>query len=145
MKGLPSRSGPPRSTKFRQLRLELHRALEKIASKRFVSGAPFDEDQFVESEAMLQRALTDAGYAYARVTRDATVDLVHRTADIVMRVEPGAPAVFGAVTIEGLDGLPEGPGSARPGYRRRARRIRPTAWKRLGWPRSISASSRRSR
>jgi outer membrane protein insertion porin family/translocation and assembly module TamA len=76
---------------------------------RLVKGEPFEEEAFEASEASARRALTDRGYAYAKVTRDAAVDIVARTADVVLTVDPGAPMKFGAVRIVGLGGLPEGP------------------------------------
>jgi outer membrane protein insertion porin family/translocation and assembly module TamA len=69
----------------------------------------FDEDRFVEGEMELRKQLADSGYAQATVTRSATVDIVRHSVDILFQVEAGPRAVFGPVTLEGLDGLPAGP------------------------------------
>src|SRR5262249_34553385 len=72
-------------------------------------GRPFEEEAFANAENEVQRALADRGYAHATVARDAVVDVVHETADIVLRATPGPHAVLGKVTIEGLGNLPEAP------------------------------------
>ncbi len=66
-------------------------------------GEPFDEDKYEAAERDARKALTDRGYAYAKVDRDVFVDIVRHTADVSMAVTPDKPAVFGKVTIEGLD------------------------------------------
>ena len=50
----------------------------------------------------MRRALTDNGYAYAKVKSDAAVDIVTHNVDIVMTVTPGPKCVFGEVRIEGV-------------------------------------------
>ncbi len=86
------------------------------ARERLVVGAPFDEDRYENAAASAKRVLTDAGHAYAKVERDAFVDVVHHTADVTLLVAPDRPATFGKVAVEGLDpdadgipNLPEGP------------------------------------
>ncbi len=73
-------------------------------------GAPFDEDKFKDAEAAAKKALTDNGYAFAQVKSDVFIDLVQHKANVVFEVEPGVLAVFGHVTISGLD--PDGKGGA---------------------------------
>lgn len=73
------------------------------------AGAPFEEDAFDEALGAVRRALSDRGYAYAKVDNDATVDIVQRRADVVLEATPGEPCVFGAVTIDGLGDLPDEP------------------------------------
>lgn len=87
----------------------LQREVMTAGRARLVKGEPFEEEGFEASEAGARRALSDRGYAYAKVTRDAAVDIVARTADVVLTVEPGARVKFGKVTIVGLGGLPEAP------------------------------------
>ena len=68
---------------------------------------PFAEEDFKKTEGDVRRALSDHGYAYAKVKSDAAVDIVTHAVDVVVVVEPGAPCVFGDVRIEGLGTLPE--------------------------------------
>lgn len=72
-------------------------------------GKPFDEEVFDKALVDMRRALTDRGYAYAKVQNDAVVDIVRRRADVVFTVTPGDTCVFGRVTIEGLRELPDLP------------------------------------
>lgn len=85
---------------------EIARGAAKGALKE---GAPFEEESFDKAVGAVRRALTDRGYAYAKVKNDANVDLVQRKVDVVLTVTPGEPCVFGPVTIEGLGDLPEKP------------------------------------
>lgn len=87
----------------------LQTAVTTAARAPLVKGEPFEEANFEAGEAAARRALSDRGYAYAKVKRDAAVDIVARTADIVLTVDPGARVKFGKVTIVGLGGLPEAP------------------------------------
>jgi outer membrane protein insertion porin family/translocation and assembly module TamA len=80
----------------------------QAASAALPSGKPFEEDQFVAAETKVKKALTDAGYAYAKTTRDVYLDVVHHVANVVINTVPGETATFGAYTIDGLD--PDGNG-----------------------------------
>jgi outer membrane protein insertion porin family/translocation and assembly module TamA len=71
--------------------------------------APFEQEQFEKASGAILRALTDNGFAYAKVTKDAAVDLVRREVDVLFTVSAGPKCVFGPVTIEGLGQLPEKP------------------------------------
>ena len=51
------------------------RAARDAAKERVGVGKRFEEGAYEEAEKQIRRALTDAGYAYARVTRRAEVDL----------------------------------------------------------------------
>jgi len=82
-------------------------AVRRSAAAALRPEEPFDEESFEKTEDQVRRALTDRGYAYAKVRRDAAVDVVHHTADVSFTVAPGEPATFGDVTIEGLGELPE--------------------------------------
>ena len=70
---------------------------------------PFVEEAFTKAEGNVRRAFSDRGYAYAKVTSDAAVDLVTHKVDVVMNVSPGPKCLFGLVTIEGLGEVPEAP------------------------------------
>jgi outer membrane protein insertion porin family/translocation and assembly module TamA len=72
-------------------------------------GRRFDEDDFAHATRRLQRVLEDDSYAYARIEREARVDLPDHRVDVFFRVTPDQPATFGPVTIVGLGSLPEGP------------------------------------
>src|SRR5438552_18527202 len=76
-------------------------AVLKAADTALPQGAPFDEDKFEQAENDVHRALTDHGYAYAKVKRDALVDVVRHTGTAVFTLTPDRPAVFGKITIEG--------------------------------------------
>jgi outer membrane protein assembly factor BamA len=68
---------------------------------------PFEELAFKKTEGDVRRALSDRGYAYAKVKSDAAVDIVTHRVDVVMTVTPGPKCVFGEVLIEGLGPLPD--------------------------------------
>ncbi|MEO8878330.1 MAG: BamA/TamA family outer membrane protein, partial [Polyangiaceae bacterium] len=70
---------------------------------------PFVEDGFSSAQDDVQKAVTDAGFAYAKVTRNANVDIATHTASVTYTVVPDLPAKFGKITIEGLDPDDGGP------------------------------------
>jgi outer membrane protein insertion porin family/translocation and assembly module TamA len=72
-------------------------------------GDRFDEQPFADFEGELRKALTERGYAFAKVTRVAEVDMPRNFAALAYDVVPGVPASIGAVTFEGLGELPEAP------------------------------------
>ncbi|MBI5534105.1 MAG: BamA/TamA family outer membrane protein [Deltaproteobacteria bacterium] len=82
--------------------------LNRVA-RTLPSGALFDEDRYEMGEERATRVLTEASYAFAKVTRRAQVDLAAHTADVTYRVVAGPTAVLGEITFRGLDGLPELP------------------------------------
>ena len=73
------------------------------------AGTPFDEARFDDMKAIALEALQDRGYPFAKLEAKAHIDLALHTADISVTVEPGEPATYGKVTIEGLNAIPEGP------------------------------------
>jgi outer membrane protein insertion porin family/translocation and assembly module TamA len=77
------------------------------ARERLPLGKPFVEEQFLNAEGNVRRALTDRGYAYAKVKSDAAVDIVRHAVEVVLTVTPGPRCTFGDVHIEGLGSLPE--------------------------------------
>jgi outer membrane protein insertion porin family/translocation and assembly module TamA len=82
-------------------------AAHTAASDGLPLEKPFAEDEFKKTEGNVRRALSDRGYAYAKVKSDAAVDIVTHRVDVVMTITPGPKCVFGEVRIEGLGPLPE--------------------------------------
>ncbi|MEO7113141.1 MAG: POTRA domain-containing protein, partial [Polyangiaceae bacterium] len=81
-----------------------------LAAKRLLRlKRPFDEDKFATAQDDVKRAVTDAGFAYAKVTRNADIDIVNHTAVVTYTVTPDLPAKFGKITIQGLDPDKGGP------------------------------------
>lgn len=74
---------------------------------QMVQGTPFDEDKFIDGENTIRKTLTDNGYAFAEVRRDAKVDVARHKADVTYEVVPGPESKFGKTTITGLGKLPE--------------------------------------
>lgn len=87
---------------------DVTRAITELKSAMAV-GAIFDEDAFEAMKRRVLRAMTDRGFAYARVEARASVDLPAHTAALVFELSLGPSCEFGPVTIEGLKGVPEGP------------------------------------
>ena len=73
------------------------------------AGKNFDEERYEEAKEELERALTDRGYAFAKVEGRAEVDLGRHVADVFLAVTPGQIARLGAVSLTGLGPLPEAP------------------------------------
>jgi outer membrane protein assembly factor BamA len=86
---------------------KLARAAREAAEQRVGKGERFDEEEFEAAERAILRVLTDEGYAYARVSRIAEVDLPRDRARVRFDVVPDVPARFGKITIVGLGDLPE--------------------------------------
>jgi outer membrane protein insertion porin family/translocation and assembly module TamA len=78
-------------------------------------GEIFDEARFDADKSALLAALTDRGYAFAKITAKARVDIAAHAADISYVVELGPPARFGPITLVGLGEIPEGPVRANLG------------------------------
>ena len=88
---------------------EVVKAANKAAKKGLKRDKIFDEDDFTKTDDAISRALTDNGFAYAKTTRRAEVDLPNHAVDVYYDVFPGPPSVFGPIKIEGLGSLPEEP------------------------------------
>ncbi len=99
--GAPVLNQPSKLEGISELPKNIADAVTQAALDVLVPGKPFDEDDFEKAENDVKRALTDRGYAYAKVSRDALVDLVRHTATPVFSVTPDRPATFGKVTIQG--------------------------------------------
>jgi len=79
------------------------------AVKALPEGKRFDEDAYKKAQIAVARSLTDSGYAHATVEAHATADLATHSIDTTFTAVPGGPAVFGPITIEGLDPDRAGP------------------------------------
>lgn len=91
-------------------------------------GDPFVEEEFEATKNAIGEVLANHGYAFVRVEARAEVDVAAHVADVTYTVQPGPRARFGAVTISGLQRIPEQKVRARllvkPGHRYSRRRIR---------------------
>ncbi len=92
-------------------------AARAALNRRARGGKPFEEEPFQKAEGDMRRALTDRGYAWAKVLRRADVDLPGHYARVFFDVRPGPPARFGALTVEGLGEAARGAGAPRRGHR----------------------------
>lgn len=88
---------------------EIIEKAKRAAGEGLRKDKPIEQQAVDNTEGMVRRALSDRGYAYAKVKADAAVDLVAHKADIVFTVTPGPTCVFGPLRIEGLGKLPEKP------------------------------------
>ncbi|HSU40356.1 MAG TPA: POTRA domain-containing protein, partial [Polyangiaceae bacterium] len=82
---------------------------EDFARRRMRLQKPLEEERLHAVEQEIARLLGDEGYAWVKVKGSADVDLPHRVASVGFWIEPGKPARLGAVRIEGLEKIPEGP------------------------------------
>jgi outer membrane protein assembly factor BamA len=90
---------------------EMRATVTAAAKKALPPGARFDEVAFKKADSAVKRALTDHGYAFAKVTSAGELDNAAHVADYTITVVPGPPAKLGVVTIVGLD--PDGAGPRR--------------------------------
>jgi len=82
------------------------------AKNALAPGAIFTEEAYEDVRKRIQRELTDLGYAYALVQANASVDLQadeqrDDAADVTYTVELGPQCIFGPVTLEGLESIPD--------------------------------------
>jgi outer membrane protein assembly complex protein YaeT len=68
-------------------------------------GDVFDEERYERGRAALRAWFRQRGYARVAVEKRARVDVRDDTAAVHYRVDPGPPAVFGEVSISGLDAV----------------------------------------
>jgi outer membrane protein assembly factor BamA len=99
--GAPVLSHRPRLTGLDKVPPEISAAAESAVSELLPADKPFDEDKFKQSEDALRKALTDRGYAYTKVQREALIDLVRHQVTLIYTIDPGQPAVFGKVEVLG--------------------------------------------
>ncbi|MBN2195785.1 MAG: BamA/TamA family outer membrane protein [Polyangiaceae bacterium] len=72
-----------------------------------VGGDVFDEADFEATKSAIGDALANRGFAFVKVEATAEVDVAGHVADVRYLIEPGPRATFGAITIEGLEEIPE--------------------------------------
>ncbi len=82
-------------------------AVQDALALHLEEGEPFEEEPFEKAEAAIQRALTDRGFAWTKVTRVADVDLYTHRARVSFALRAGPRATFGKVRVKGLKDLPE--------------------------------------
>jgi outer membrane protein assembly factor BamA len=70
-------------------------------------GARFEEDPYEQTKKLLQRAMTDHGFAYAEVDGKVDVDLVKHEAVVTYTLTLGPLCTFGPIKFAGLGDLPE--------------------------------------
>lgn len=61
---------------------KLRTRVRELSVDQLPLGSVFDEQVYEETEARIHRLLTNEGLAYAKVSRDAVVDLVHHSYSI---------------------------------------------------------------
>jgi len=90
--------------------------LESVEDSRVIAGiiaaSPepgevLDEDAYEQAKRQMRHILADRGYAFARVSGRADVDLARHEARMRFEIEAGPRARFGAVEITGLKSVPE--------------------------------------
>jgi outer membrane protein insertion porin family/translocation and assembly module TamA len=80
-----------------------------VSAIKIREGEVFDEARFDTDKRALLRVLTDGGYAFAKVEAKARVDIAARSASVSYAIELGRRSRFGAIKLEGLQEIPEGP------------------------------------
>jgi outer membrane protein insertion porin family/translocation and assembly module TamA len=87
-------------------------AVRSAAGSTLPMGGRFDEAGYKKAQTAVLRALTDHGYAYATSESNASADIAAHAIDYTFTVKAGPRAVFGPITIKGLD--PDGAGPRAP-------------------------------
>jgi outer membrane protein assembly factor BamA len=125
--GAPTRNRRVQVDGLDELPAPIAEGARQTVTAALPEGARFDEDVYANVQTALTRALTDRGYAYAKVEADAQADLVAHAIDYRFTVRAGPATVFSDVTIVGLN--PQGSGARASGIEeaplRRAMHIRP--------------------
>ena len=88
---------------------DVAKAAESAAQLALKPGVRFDEETFKDTEAAVKTALTDRGYAWAKVDSQAQIDLGVHVADYAFALVPGPRATFGPITFSGLQSEGNGP------------------------------------
>ncbi len=84
---------------------DIVRGANRAAYQTLKKDQPFDDELYEQAAGAARRALSDHGYA--KVERDAALDLVKHKADVVFTLTPGPQCDFGGVFIEGEGALPK--------------------------------------
>ncbi|MEI9954666.1 MAG: BamA/TamA family outer membrane protein [Pseudomonadota bacterium] len=82
---------------------------EVLRARTLKIGDVFDEARFDEMKAAMVEAQQDRGFPFAKVDAKAHIDLIEHSAEVTVTLEPGPEAMYGAISIEGLKSIPEGP------------------------------------
>ncbi|MEI9936841.1 MAG: BamA/TamA family outer membrane protein [Pseudomonadota bacterium] len=82
---------------------------EVLRARSLKIGDVFDEASFDEMKSTILEAQQDRGFPFAKVDAKAHIDLIEHHADLTVSLDPGPQASYGAITIEGLKSIPEGP------------------------------------
>jgi outer membrane protein insertion porin family/translocation and assembly module TamA len=82
---------------------------EVLRARSLKIGDVFDEANFDAMKAAMVEAQQDRGFPFAKVDAKARIDLVEHRAAVTMSLQPGPQASYGAISIEGLKSIPEGP------------------------------------
>lgn len=81
---------------------------EGLASLGVATGDPALAETVLDAETRLVAALIDRGYPYVELAdREAVLDRRARTLEVTLRVDAGPRALFGDVTVEGLETVDE--------------------------------------
>jgi outer membrane protein assembly factor BamA len=107
--GPPVTVGDVKLNGIEKLPIDDAAAVLAATRRRLRIGRRFDEERYETAQDEVLRALTERGYAFAKVDGRVEVDLAHHVADVFFDVVPGGAARLGAVTISGLGPLPEVP------------------------------------
>lgn len=83
----------------------LQRRLRQVVSMR--EGDIFTLEGYQSTLANIRTTLLDRSYAYAEVTGNVQVHADEHTVDVQVAVVTGPASRFGAITIDGLDKVPE--------------------------------------
>lgn len=92
-----------------ELPTELRSSIVSAVQEHVAIGTVFEEKKFEEAEKAIERTLKNSGYAHAKATRVAEVDMPRNSASLRFDVKVGVIAKFGTVRIEGLGKIPEAP------------------------------------
>jgi outer membrane protein insertion porin family/translocation and assembly module TamA len=86
---------------------KLEQRVEAAAKDHLDEDQGFTEEHYEDARRAALRALTDRGYAYAEVTKNADIDVEKNLATVTYTISTGPPSTFGKIEIVGLKGIPE--------------------------------------
>src|SRR5207249_10860819 len=69
----------------------------------FKRGTVFDHGQYLEKKSALEGRMKQLGFAWANVHGEVDVNRDARTADVILKFDPGPKARFGHVYVRGYD------------------------------------------
>ncbi|HTU64253.1 MAG TPA: POTRA domain-containing protein, partial [Polyangiales bacterium] len=86
-------------------------------ARKMAEGDVLDEAALEADRARIELTLRDAGYAFSKVEAKAEVDLPTRSATVRYSIDAGKKARLGAISIVGLEEIPERPVRANLGIK----------------------------